>query len=771
MASFLQKTGTRMFERKWWVVSSWIAILAVVGALAFHFMAPLSSSISIPGTQAQKALDRFEELFPDAGAKSGRLVLAAPDGKTLNDYQAEINDLTKAMTEVPDVATVISPFTNTAALVENGRIGYITVQLSGSDTSISEETATKVNEQVDRYNKDGLEVYAGGDLVSRAPGEILGIGEVAGVVIALVVLVVTLGSLVAAGLPIITALLTVGISMAGLFALTQTVEMTNTAPVLAVMLGLAVGIDYSLFIINRYKSFVKEGYSLRDAVGRAIATAGNAVLFAAATVFIALAALSVVQIPFMTVMGLAAACTVALAAMVAITLVPALLGIAGLRAFSKKERRIIQARQSSHKIHEEHVSHSTFWYRAGEKILKYRKSFLLLALAVVVVLAWPISQLKLGLPSDEYAKPGSSELRAYQLISEGFGAGFNAPLLVLVENLDQPSEQAKASATQQLVQQFASSRQSTPQTPEQQASALKQLQDQAAVVATLGPVAERIKAVDGVSAVQPAFLTANGESGFIQVIPSTGPSDNATKNLVNDLRSDETQKKLANGTNETFAVTGSTAVQIDIENKLSAALPIYLSVVVGLSLILLLVAFRSVLIPIKATLGFLLSVLAMFGALVAVFQWGWFGITDAPGPIVSFIPIIAVGILFGLAMDYEFFVVSGMQEAYHRTKDAKKAVIRGFALGSKVVVAAGFIMVAVFAGFITNHDSTIQSIGFALALGILVDAFIVRLVIVPIIMSYLGKGAWWIPKWLNKLLPNISVEGAIDESEVGRKKR
>lgn len=771
MASFLQKTGIRMFERRWWVVGSWVTVLAIVGVLAFTFMAPLSSSISIPGTEAQKALDRFEELFPDAGARSGRLVLTTPENKTLTDYRSEITDLTKAMSDVPDVATAISPFTNTAALSKDGRIGYITIQLSGGDASVSKETLAKVDEQVATFTRDGLRVYAGGDLVNRAPGEILGVGEVAGVVIALVVLVITLGSLVAAGMPIITALLTVGISMAGLFALTQTVEMTNTAPVLAVMLGLAVGIDYSLFIVNRYKSFVKEGYALRDAAGRAIATAGNAVLFAAATVFIALAALSVVQIPFMTVMGLAAACTVALAAMIAVTLVPALLGIAGMRVFSKKERRSIQQVQNNHEIREERVSHSTFWYRAGEKILKYRKSFLLLAVAVVIVLAWPISQLKLGLPSDEHAAPGASERQAYDLISKGFGPGFNAPLLVLVENLDVPTQQATASAEQQLIQQYAQSQPTPIATPEQQSAALQQLRSQARVIATLGPVAERIKAVDGVDAVQPAFLTADGKAGFIQVIPKTGPSDNTTKALVKDLRQEDTQQKLAAGSSETFAVTGSTAVQIDIEDKLSAALPVYLAVVVGLSLILLLVAFRSVLIPIKATLGFLLSVLAMFGALVAVFQWGWFGITDAPGPIVSFIPIIAVGILFGLAMDYEFFVVSGMQEAYHHTKNAKKAVIRGFALGSKVVVAAGFIMVAVFAGFITNHDATIQSIGFALALGILVDAFIVRLIIVPIVMSYLSDRAWWMPKWLDKVLPNISVEGSVEEGATRSKKR
>jgi len=274
----------------------------------------------------------------------------------------------------------------------------------------------------------------------------------------------------------------------------------------------------------------------------------------------------------------------------------------------------------------------------------------------------------------------------------------------------------------------------------------------------LQQVAKNIASVDGVAQAQAALTTSNGTKGMIQVTPKSGPSDAATKDLVEYLRNTDNQKKLTGADSVTLGVTGTTAIQIDINAKLAAALPIYLGVVVGLSLLILMLAFRSILIPIKATLGFLLSVFAMFGALVAVFQWGWFGISDAPGPIVSFIPIIAIGILFGLAMDYEFFLVSGMQEAYHETKQARKAVLQGFAMGSRVVVAAGLIMVAVFAGFIGNHDSTIQSMGFALAIGILVDAFIVRMTIVPIIMSYLDRSAWWLPMWLDKILPRVSID-------------
>ncbi len=749
------------------MIASWLVALGVLGFTASQLMTPTSSSISIPGTEAQKTLERFDDLFPEAGAQSGRIVLAAPEGKTLADFQTEITSMAQKIAKVPEVTAAVTPFENASALSKDGTIGYVTVQLKAEDNSVKESTITDVVAIIDTARVNGLTVEAGGDLVHKGVGEILGVGEVAGVVVALIVLVITLGSLVAAGMPLLIALVTIGISMAALFSLSQVVELTSTAPVLAVMLGLAVGIDYSLFIINRYRTYVKEGHSLQDAIGHATATAGNAVLFAAATVVIALASLAVVQIPFMTTMGLAAAGTVALAAIIAITVIPALVSLVGLRIFGRKTRKQIQALQSSHKIEQQKLDHSSVWYRIGETILKYRKTFLFVALTLIIVLALPVMQLRLGLPTDEVAAQESSERKAYELLAKGFGPGYNGPLLVVVEGLPETTEADKQAVRQQIISQYQAQLASNPQavaamTPQMQQAAVAELEKQVETYAPyyqLQKIAERIASTQGVETAQAALTTGNGSKGVIQVIPKTGPSDSATKDLVAYLRDTNRQKELAKSNDVTFGITGSTAVQIDINNKLATALPVYLAVVIGLSLLLLMVAFRSILIPIKATLGFLLSVFAMFGALVAVFQWGWFGITDAPGPIVSFIPIISIGILFGLAMDYEFFLVSSMQEAYHKKNDAKKAVLRGFAMGSRVVVAAGLIMVAVFAGFIGNHDSTIQSMGFALAVGILVDAFIVRMIIVPIIMSFLGKAAWWLPKWLEKRLPKISIEG------------
>jgi RND superfamily putative drug exporter len=478
----------------------------------------------------------------------------------------------------------------------------------------------------------------------------------------------------------------------------------------------------------------------------------------------------------MTVMGLAAAGTVAIAALVALTLIPALLGIFGLTIFSRKTRKAIKAQQKKGIVHHEDVSHKTIWYHFGEKITKYRKAVLVGAIALIVLLAWPMSHLQLGLPTDETAAQGTSQREAYDLLAEGFGKGSNGPLLVLVEGMpgvsdsDKTAVRAKIMAEAQI--QLAAKAQElgvTPaqlqmmMTPEQQAQAQAEISTQVETYAPyfqLQQIAERLNDVKGVDTAVAALVTNNGTKGVIQVTPTTGPSEEATKDLVLRLRNDETHAKITNESSAvTIAVTGTTAIQIDINQKLADAMPMYLAVVVGLSFLILMIAFRSVLIPIKATLGFLLSVAVMFGALVAVFQWGWFGITDAPAPIVSFIPIIAIGILFGLAMDYEFFLVSGMQEAFHYTKDAKRAVVDGFAIGSRVVVAAALIMVSVFGGFITNHDATIQSIGFALALGVFIDAFVVRLLIVPVVMSYLGRSAWWLPKWLDKILPHVSIEG------------
>lgn len=765
MGNFLHWLGESAFVHKWRTVFIWSAIVALLGAAAVAFIQPTTSSISIPGTEAQKTLDRYSELFPGNGEGTARVVFEAPAGKLIQDYQQSISALAVDIAEVEQVTAVITPFQNPTAISADGTIAYATISLSEGAGSISESTTEEITELLGQARIDGLTVEAGGDIVNNAPSELLGVGEIVGVVIALFVLLLTLGSLISAGMPILIAVVTIGASMAGLFSLSQVIDINSTTPALAVMLGLAVGIDYSLFIVSRYKSLLLEGYDYKAAAGRAVATAGNAVIFAAATVVIALAALSIVQIPFMTTMGIAGAATVALAAIVAVTLLPALLGFAGARIFRGKTRTLIEAAQARGPHHTENVPRKTIWYRWGAAITRHPIVTLASAVVVIAIIALPVFSLQLGLPTDGYAAKDSTQRKAYDIMAKGFGAGTNGPLLLVVENLPVMSDAEKAAARQQLL---ATSGGQLPagMTPE---AAMVLVEDRVNV-ANLTVIADKIAKVDDVAVAQAAQVTADGTKGFIQVIPESAPASQETIDLIAYLRDADNQAALTGDDAITFGVTGSTALQQDINQKLANALPVYLATVVGLSLILLVIAFRSILIPLKATAGFLLSVLAMFGALVVVFQWGWFGITDAPGPIVSFIPILAIGILFGLAMDYEFFLVSSMHEAHLHTGDAKKAVVRGFSMGSKVVTAAGVIMVSVFAGFITNGDVTIQAIGFGLAIGILVDAFLVRMTIVPAVMTLFGKAAWWIPKWLDRILPHISIEGEADAENQPRKK-
>ncbi len=793
MAPFLHKLGLATYRHPWRVIMSWFVLLAVLGLLASVFMKPTSSSISIPGTEAQKAIDRAGELFEGSGGGTGRVVFHATDDTKISDHKDEIESLMSGINEVAGVAQAVSPFVDPSFISESGDIAYGQVQLEGEIGSIKKTTLSDITSDIDQARTGSLQIESGGDLVNRAPGEIIGVGEIAGVLIALMVLVITFGSLVAAGMPLLSALTAIGVSMAGLFSLSQVIDIDTTTPVLAVMLGLAVGIDYSLFIINKYRSYLRQGYEFDDAAAHAIGTAGNAVVFAAITVVIALSALSVVNIPFMTIMGLVGAGSIAVSAVVAITLTPALLRLAGKRVFNKKQRVVIEKARASAKKQPK-VSHTTFWYKWGEWLTKRPVMVLAAALLVIGVIAWPVRDLTLGLPTDQYAAKDSTQRKAYDLLTEGFGPGFNAPLTVVVEGLPKVSAEdeaavralamaqlnqkiAEETAKQQAIMQQQAAQATTPAQPlalQQQVAAAKaegEKQKQAAItqieasvdqysnMVQLGKVADKVAGIPGVEATLPAVATDDGTSGIIQVIPKTAPADEATAKLIEKLRDESTAKNLTGSSKISFGVTGSAALQIDINKKLAGALPVYLSVVVGLSLLLLVVAFRSILVPIKATLGFLLSVLAMFGAVVAVFQWGWFGIADAPGPIVSFVPIIATGILFGLAMDYEFFLVSGMHEAYTRNKHAHDAVKEGFGMGSKVVTAAAIIMISVFAGFMTNHDATVQSLGFGLAVGILVDAFIVRMTIVTVVMTLLGKSAWWLPKWLDKLLPHVSIEG------------
>jgi RND superfamily putative drug exporter len=506
--------------------------------------------------------------------------------------------------------------------------------------------------------------------------------------------------------------------MAGILTVSGFVQMSSTAPILALMLGLAVGLDYALFIVNRHRRQLQAGMDIDESIGRAVGTAGSAVLFAGLTVVIALAALSVVGIPFLTIMGIAAAATVVMAVLIAITLVPALLGFAGAKVLRRKDR---VAPAGDEGVAVEPVTRQNRWSR----LVTRRPVAVLVSGAVLLgVLAVPAFSLRLGLPDDGTAAPGTTQRQAYEEIAQSFGPGANGPLIVTV----------------------------SPDHP-------------AGLQGAMAATAATISRMDGVLVATPAGASGDGTLGVIQVIPTTGPGEAATEKLVHTIR--DAAAGLARSTGAEIAVTGQTALQIDVSEKLFDALPVYLAIVIGLALILLLVVFRSLLVPLKAAVGFLLTIAVSFGLVVAVYQWGWlsglFGV-DTPAPVISFLPILLIGVLFGLAMDYEVFLVSGMREAWvHRgsaTGDATASVQQGFSAGSRVVTAAAIIMASVFCGFIMAPDSIIASIGFALGMGVLVDAFVVRMTLVPAVMTLLGRRAWYLPRWLDRILPNVDIEGA-----------
>lgn len=707
MSDALSRLARFCFSRRWLVLAGWVAIVVISGVLAATFMKQPADTFEIPGTEAQQAIERLEREFPGSGGAQVSFVFAAPKEQSITQYLPKVQATLEQIKQSPAVASVtdLQSLAATQAgqeAISQQRAIIVPVTLKDATGEVSESSIDTVTRIAEQSSRDGLQVEVGG-LGNRGPSEILGPGEIAGVIVAALVLIITLGSLIAAGMPLLIALVGVGMGAALIYAVGGFVDITSTTPVLAIMLGLAVGIDYALFMITRYRHFLTEGLQPLEAIGRTAATAGNAVVFAALTVIIALAALSVVGIPFLTSMGLAAAGTVALVALIAISLLPALLGFAGRRVLPRKLRnaKAAQPHVPAFIIHWSRLSSAKPW---------------LTVIAIVLLLgtlAVPVTSLRLGLPDASTAEQGTTQREAYDLVSETYGAGYNAPLVMLV---DLPSGSSQAD---------------------------------------LAAVAQRVGTYN--PNVIPTGVNESGTAGILTVIPPDGPSAESTRELIATLR--ENRDFITGDNANGLAITGNTALAVDVDNKLASALPVYLAVVVGLSLILLIIVFRSILVPLKATLGFLLSIGASFGIVIAVFQWGWFGWFE-PGPIVSFLPVLMIGILFGLAMDYQFFLVAGMHEAFAAEKRKPAEAVRiGFERGAPVVVAAALIMTAVFAGFIFSHDTIIRMIGFGLAVGVLIDAFLVRMTLVPAVMYLFGRAAWWLPKRLNKLLPNINIEG------------
>ncbi|WP_106849695.1 MMPL family transporter [Blastococcus sp. Marseille-P5729] len=758
MATLLYRIGHFCYRNRKGVLAAWLVVLIGMATAAGLLMGKFSPQFSIPGLQSQTALDKLTEKVPAAGGTTGRVVLQAEDGPLATPaHDAQVEAMVSEISGMDGVASVTPPIPGTSISPTEPSIGYITIVFSDEIGAIPVATLESIEKVVGENDGDGLRAEIGGAAAQQMPA--IGSTEGIGVAIAVVVLLITFGSILAAGLPLLTALIGLGIGISGILIVSGFVTMSDTAPILALMLGMAVGIDYALFIVSKHRDQLRRGLGVEESISRANATAGTAVVFAGLTVIIALAALTVVGIPFLGVMGLGSAFTVIMAVLVATTLVPALLGFAGYRVLPKKERTDIEARVGQTIAAEEHHTPNR-WIRFIDRrpLVALLGGVLLLGLIAI-----PATQLRLGLPTDSTAGPETSKRQAYDLVVEGFGEGANNPLLLLVEPdspqlLDpQTAAGVEAQVQQQLMQQAAENPQLAKYgTPEM----LQMAVDQAKADAVMKPYIDQIAGVENVASVQAITGTPDGLFYVLQVVPGSGASDQATVDLVNELRSVSDDLGEQNGAN--VEVTGLNVVEMDISQKLADALPIYLAIVVGLALILLFFVFRSLIVPIKAVLGFLLSIAASFGAVVAVYQLGWlqgiFGV-DTPAPIISFLPVLLIGILFGLSMDYEMFLVSGMREAHAHGLPARKAVTTGYMAGSRVVTAAAIIMISVFAGFIMAPDTIIASIGFALAVGVMFDAFVVRMTIVPAVMRLLGEKAWYLPRWMDKAIPHADVEG------------
>lgn len=787
MSTLLYALGRWTYRHPWRVLVSWLLLLTLAGGGAALFMKGTDNSFSIPGTEAQEGIALLDRSFPQASGTSAQLVIVAADGDQVDEepYATAIDDTVSHLEDLDGVIAVTDPFNEmvTGMVSDDESAAIIRLQFDGQSTDVSDETKAGLEDVADDLREtlpEGSQVAMGGDLFSTSVPA-LSLIEAVGVLIALFVLIVTFRSFAVAWFPLVSALIGVGLAIALIYVSTAFASISSTTPMLAIMLGLAVGIDYALFIVARHQDQVRAGVEPEESAARATGTAGSAVVFAGVTVLIALIGLGFAGIPFLTTMGIAAAVAVAIAVVVAITLTPALLGFAKGRVagwgHGRKRRgmplprraatapsaapegalRVTGARSatggSNETVEDAETRGTTPAPEAADAVhapVKKTNRWVLLVtnhpvvttIAVVLtlgVMAIPAASLGLALPNAGQQPESSQARQAYDLTAEHFGPGANGPLIMtgtIVTSTDP--------------------------------------------LGLMADLADEVEKVPGVKEVALATPNETADTGLIQIVPETAPDDPATAELVRALR--DLAPELEDEYGVDLKVTGFTAVGIDISDRLGAALLPFGVFVVGLSLVLLMIVFRSIWVPIKAAVGYLLSVLAAFGVVAAVFEWGWGADllhVDRTGPVISFMPIILMGVLFGLAMDYQVFLVSRMREDYvharrgaagHSTRSRRDialgAVRSGFTASARVVTAAAIIMFAVFAAFVPEGDASIKPIALGLAVGIAVDAFLVRMTLVPAVMALLGDKAWWIPRWLDRILPHFDIEGEAVEREL-----
>ena len=711
MSAQLYALGRWCFRHAKLVLAAWLVVVLAIGGAALAFRGSFADVFKIPGSPSQVALDKLGMTFPQGAMTQATAIFVAPEGGRVDDFRDVIEETITELQDLDFVNSVTSPWNEriTGMVSDDGRAAIVTilVDVKGNPTDDQRAQLTAVADRMAQQLPQGATVDMGGQAFNTELPR-LSIVEIAGLGVALVVLTLVLGSLVAAGLPLLTAVTGVAITMAIMMLITRLATINSTTPMLAVMLGLAVGIDYALFILSRHRNQLRDGTPAEESTARAVGTAGSAVVFAGLTVFIALLGLSISGIPFLTVMGVFAALAIVLAVVIALTMLPALMGLLGdrLRPRPRTARRPRKGGVFA-------------WW--GRVATSHPIVVIVVVVASLGVLTVPGLGLRTALPNSGQHTAGTPSRVTYDLISQHFGVGRNGPLVLTADVISS--------------------------------------KDPLKLVADLK---EEVLAIDGVAAVPLATPNQNAEVAMLQVIPTTGPDDPATASLVQALRDRHDQWLERYGV-ET-AVTGTTALQIDVNARLAGALLPFGALVVGLSLVLLAAVFRSVWVPVKATLGFLLSVGGAFGATALVFNEGHlkeFVNLERGMPVISFLPILLMGILFGLAMDYEVFLVSRIREEYVHGKSPVDAIRDGMVASGPVVVAAAVIMFAVFAFFVPEGIGSIKQIAFALAVGVAIDAFCVRMTLVPAVMALLGERAWWLPRWLDKALPTFDVEGEV----------
>ncbi len=736
MTGALYRLAKLCVRRRWVVLAIWVVAGIALVAASHRLGDNTNDNLSLPGTDSQRATEVLAKPFPAQSNGTSPIVLHAPTGQlTDSKYAGAINQAAADVAKAPNVATVTNPLTaqGASALSKDKTTGYLSVTLKVSPGQLSVSDVQTIVDAAKPAQAAGLQVETGGQLGQKISKSSSESSELIGIIAAMVILSLTLGTVTAMLLPIVNAIFALLVTLAIIRMLGHVATVPTVAPTLATMIGLGVGIDYALFIVTRHLRGLNEGLERGESIARATATSGGAVVFAGCTVTIALVSLAVAGIPLVTTMGLMAAISVVVGVVAAVTLLPALLALTGDRIGALRVRTLPT----------DEATRQGRWAKWAAEIAKYPVLAGLVALAILLPLMVPMLSLTFGQQDVAAQSTGTTARRAYDLISKGFGPGVNGPLLIAV-TLKSPAQPASAASSGSSGS--SSGSQSDPRASDPRLATLQ----------------KDIASTPGVAAVSPIQIDTAGTTAYFNAISSHGPATSATTHLVDTLRSSVIPHADAH-TDMRADVGGSTAAYDDLASNISSKLPLQILVVIALSFVLLILAFRSVVIPTQAAVMNLLSIGASYGVLTAIFQYGWLsGLIglSGPVPIVSYVPLFMFAILFGLSMDYEVFLVSQIEEHVHQGEDNESSVISGLVTSARVITAAALIMVFVFGSFVLNGDPTIKQFGIGLAVAVILDATIVRCLFVPALMLLMGRINWYLPRWLDRIVPRVSIEGA-----------